>query len=108
MSACRCAAPRVAAAEAEDRAAATFELQGRRRRRRHGDVAGHGIGDARADADACRCLRGQRQLLPHLGREILTVGQQQRRKSQCLEGTRELGGATRGAAVSSPMSMPTL
>jgi hypothetical protein len=84
---------RVAATDAEHRASAALDLQRERRRRRHRRVARDGVRHSRPEADPRRRLRGQHELSPHLGCEVLAVGKDQAREAEILGHARVLRGA---------------
>ena len=86
---------RVAASDAEDRPPAALHLERQRRRRRHRGVARDRVADPRSETDPLGRLRCEHELAPHLGREVLTVREEQGVEAERLEPPCGVGGSAR-------------
>ena len=75
----------IAAADAEHGPAGALDPEGQRRRRRHGRVARDRVGHAGTEPDARRRPRGQHELPPHLGRQVLAVGNDEAGEAEVLD-----------------------
>jgi len=101
---------RVAAADAAEGAAAALDLERQRRGRGERGVARDGVRDARAEPDPRARARGEQELPPRFGPEVLRVAEGEVREARRLGATHRLARAAGEAQHQQPdvHARPTL